>query len=105
MSRKRSVHPWLTSQCLSASASALFRLEWLMKMRATSTLVRSTIELAHALGLRVVAEGVEDEASLRLLVDLGCDLAQGYLISRPKPPDEVTLQARTPFGQAPSPVE
>ena len=66
---------------------------------ATSTdsrnlaLVRSTIDLAHALGLRVVAEGVEDEASFDMLVALGCDLAQGYLISKPKQPDEVELTA------------
>jgi EAL domain-containing protein (putative c-di-GMP-specific phosphodiesterase class I) len=55
------------------------------------TLVRSTIELAHALGLRVVAEGVEDAPSLDLLSGLGCDLAQGYLISRPKPASELAL--------------
>lgn len=54
-------------------------------------LVRSTISLAHALGLRVVAEGVEDEASLDLLVGFECDLAQGYLISKPKPATEVEL--------------
>jgi EAL domain-containing protein (putative c-di-GMP-specific phosphodiesterase class I) len=46
-------------------------------------LVRSTIELGHGLGLRVVAEGVEDEATLDLLRELRCDLAQGYFISRP----------------------
>jgi EAL domain-containing protein (putative c-di-GMP-specific phosphodiesterase class I) len=46
-------------------------------------LVRSTIELGHALGLRVVAEGVEDLATLEMLGQLGCDLAQGYFISRP----------------------
>jgi EAL domain-containing protein (putative c-di-GMP-specific phosphodiesterase class I) len=54
-------------------------------------LVQSTIELAHSLGLRVVAEGVEDVASLELLKELGCDLAQGYLISRPKRPDGLDL--------------
>jgi len=55
-------------------------------------LVRSTIDLAHALGLRVVAEGVEDEESFDLLAELGCDLAQGYLISKPLPPDELSLE-------------
>jgi diguanylate cyclase (GGDEF)-like protein len=55
------------------------------------TLVRSTIELAHALGLRVVAEGVEEAPSMDLLSGLGCDLAQGYLISRPKPASELVL--------------
>ncbi len=56
-------------------------------------LVRSTIELAHALGLRVVAEGIEDEPSFELLSALGSDLAQGYLISRPRPADEIDLTA------------
>jgi len=46
-------------------------------------IVRSTIELAHSLGLNVVAEGVETEACLDELRALGCDLAQGYLISGP----------------------
>jgi diguanylate cyclase (GGDEF)-like protein len=54
-------------------------------------LVRSTIELAHSLGLRVVAEGVEDEASFGLLADLACDIAQGYLIGKPQPADRVAL--------------
>jgi diguanylate cyclase (GGDEF)-like protein len=56
-------------------------------------LVQSTIELAHSLGLRVVAEGVEDVASLELLRELGCDLAQGYLISTPKPAGALDLAA------------
>lgn len=46
-------------------------------------IVRSTIDLAHNMGLRVVAEGVEDETTLALLRSLGCDLAQGYHMSRP----------------------
>jgi EAL domain-containing protein (putative c-di-GMP-specific phosphodiesterase class I) len=46
-------------------------------------LVRSTIAMAHELGLEVVAEGVEDEACLDLLREMGCDQVQGYLISRP----------------------
>ena len=54
-------------------------------------LVRSTIGLGHALGLRVVAEGIEDHETLQLLADFGCDLAQGYLISRPVPASAVTL--------------
>jgi diguanylate cyclase (GGDEF)-like protein len=48
-------------------------------------LVRSTIGLGHALGLRVVAEGIETQETLSLLAALGCDLAQGFLISRPMP--------------------
>ena len=47
--------------------------------------VRSTIDLAHNLGLTVVAEGVEDEAAMRVLKKYNCDIAQGYLISKPLP--------------------
>ena len=62
-------------------------------------LVHATIDLGHALGLRVVAEGIEDRLTLELLTDLGCDIGQGYFISRPMPADEVT------FGSIPtSPV-
>jgi diguanylate cyclase (GGDEF)-like protein/PAS domain S-box-containing protein len=46
-------------------------------------IVRSTIDLAHNLGLEVVAEGVENEAAARALANLGCETAQGYLYSRP----------------------
>lgn len=46
-------------------------------------IVRSTIDLAHALEMEVVAEGVEHQAALALLSVMGCDMAQGYLISRP----------------------
>lgn len=52
-------------------------------------IVRSTIGLAHSLNLKVVAEGVEDADSLALLSEMGCDQAQGYYLSRPKPLDEV----------------
>jgi diguanylate cyclase (GGDEF)-like protein len=55
-------------------------------------IVRSTIELGHNLGLRVVAEGVEDAESLALLQELRCDLAQGFHLARPAPADDVTLQ-------------
>jgi EAL domain-containing protein (putative c-di-GMP-specific phosphodiesterase class I)/GGDEF domain-containing protein len=48
-------------------------------------LVRSTVDLAHSLGLRVTAEGVETPVALSLLAGMGCDLAQGYLIAKPMP--------------------
>jgi diguanylate cyclase len=51
-------------------------------------MVRSTINLAHDLGLQVVAEGIEDSATLDKLRDLQCDYAQGYFISKPVGPDE-----------------
>lgn len=50
-----------------------------------SVIVRSTIEMSHSLGLKVVAEGVEYERSLHLLKRWQCDAVQGYLISRPLP--------------------
>jgi len=59
-------------------------------------IVRSTVELARNLGLQVVAEGIEDGETWERLVALGCDLAQGYHISRPLPADalEVWLAER-----------
>jgi diguanylate cyclase (GGDEF)-like protein len=55
-----------------------------------SIIVRSTIDLAHQLGLRAIAEGVEDPALLARLRTLECDAAQGHVISRALPPDELT---------------
>jgi EAL domain-containing protein (putative c-di-GMP-specific phosphodiesterase class I) len=52
------------------------------------TIVRSTIEMAHALGLKVVAEGVEDADTLARLGRHRCDEAQGYHIARPMPADQ-----------------
>jgi diguanylate cyclase (GGDEF)-like protein/PAS domain S-box-containing protein len=53
-------------------------------------LVQGVITLAHALGLVVIAEGVEHEAQLAILRELGCDRAQGFLFSRPVPPEELS---------------
>ena len=54
-----------------------------------AVIVRSTIDLGRNLGLGVVAEGVEDPEVLEELRRLGCDVAQGYLMSRPIPGDEL----------------
>ncbi|MGE5828867.1 MAG: putative bifunctional diguanylate cyclase/phosphodiesterase [Micromonosporaceae bacterium] len=54
-----------------------------------AAVVRSIIELARALGLRVVAEGVEDELTRRMLVEAGCEVAQGWLYARPMPADQL----------------
>jgi EAL domain-containing protein (putative c-di-GMP-specific phosphodiesterase class I)/CHASE2 domain-containing sensor protein len=62
--------------------------------RGDAILVRSTIDLAHELGLKVVAEGVEDEACLDYLASVGCDLVQGYLISKPVSSDEIATLLR-----------
>lgn len=61
----------------------------LHKNDRTLKIVSSTIELAHALGLVVVAEGVEDLKTYQVLSGLNCDRIQGYLISKPVPGDEV----------------
>jgi diguanylate cyclase (GGDEF)-like protein len=66
-----------------------------------SDLIRATIQLGHSLGLRIVAEGVEDAATLALLRELRCDLAQGYFISKPKPARELNLQSIRPEQQTP----
>ena len=70
-------------------------------------IVQSAIDLGHNLGLRVVAEGVEDARSLGVLRDLGCDTAQGYLVSRPLPPDRLLTWLATSATQAvvPAPRE
>jgi EAL domain-containing protein (putative c-di-GMP-specific phosphodiesterase class I) len=66
-----------------------------------TTIVRSTIELGHSLGLKVVAEGVEDSEGFALLRELGCDSAQGYYMSPPLPANDFrawlngTLPTRT----------
>ena len=56
----------------------------------------STIDLGRNLGLKVVAEGVESEEIWEQLNDLGCDIAQGFFLSRPVPGDELAawLKAR-----------
>jgi diguanylate cyclase (GGDEF)-like protein len=58
--------------------------------KRSRTIVHSTIDLAHDLGLRVVAEGVETQRALDLLRDYGCDLAQGFLIGEPAPAADIT---------------
>ncbi|MDQ1404236.1 MAG: hypothetical protein QOG03_2552 [Actinomycetota bacterium] len=58
-------------------------------------IVRSVIDLAHNLGLKTVAEGIEDQATLVQLTDLGCDVAQGYHLAYPMPAEDLDLWLRT----------
>ena len=58
------------------------------------------VSLAHTLGLRVVAEGVEDDEQVRLLRELGCDQIQGFYVSHPVPADQIVAPAARP-GAAP----
>ncbi|MBA3668421.1 MAG: EAL domain-containing protein [Sphingomonas sp.] len=67
----------------------------------SAVVVRTIIDLAHGLGLTVTGEGIETVEQLRLLRDMGCDVAQGYLISKALPPGELASwykgwQARWP---------
>lgn len=59
-----------------------------------STIVRSTIDLGHNLGLKVVAEGVEDLAAWKMLRSLGCDDAQGFFMSKPLSPRALIVWMR-----------
>lgn len=63
-------------------------------------IVGGIISLAQSLYLQVVAEGVEDQQQLSLLAGMGCDLIQGYLFSRPVPPDEFAEMLRAGNRQA-----
>ena len=53
-----------------------------------TAIVRAVVEMSHSLDLAVVAEGVETDEQRRLLLDLGCEYAQGYLFGRPAPPED-----------------
>ncbi|MFH8804801.1 putative bifunctional diguanylate cyclase/phosphodiesterase [Streptomyces sp. NPDC017936] len=65
-----------------------------------AAIVRCTVDLAHSLGLLVVAEGVEDDETWERLRDLGCDAVQGWLVAAAMPPEETTawLRARGSRG-------
>jgi EAL domain-containing protein (putative c-di-GMP-specific phosphodiesterase class I) len=52
-------------------------------------IVQSIIDLAHNLEMRVVAEGIENQQTLDMLISMGCDHGQGYYIGRPMPIDEM----------------
>jgi EAL domain-containing protein (putative c-di-GMP-specific phosphodiesterase class I)/CheY-like chemotaxis protein len=78
---------------------------FIVEARASSRaliIIKSTIDLAHALGMLVVAEGIEDGETAALLHDIGCDVGQGFHFSKPMPGDAVTryIQRRAP--RAPS---
>jgi Amt family ammonium transporter len=70
---------------------------------ANAAIVKSVTAIAEALGLGVVAEGVETEAQLRAITELGCHQVQGFLFSRPVPPEQAIrlldeMPAKTPAG-------
>ena len=59
-------------------------------------IIKATIDMAHALGLIVVAEGVETREQEECLCDLGCNRAQGYFYARPQPPEAITEMLALP---------
>ena len=61
----------------------------LMTDEQNEAIVRTTIELAHNMNLQVVAEGIEDEQTLRQISDMGCEEAQGYFLSKPVSSDDL----------------
>ncbi len=71
---------------LKIDQSFVFRLE---RETADTTIVRAAVSLAHQLGLRVVAEGVENEVTRARVAEMGCDLFQGYGLARPMPEEQV----------------
>lgn len=67
----------------------------MLENRSDLVMVQSTIALAHSLGRKVVAEGVEHQNVLDALVDMGCDVAQGYIIGRPMSMDSLSKRLST----------
>lgn len=73
--------------------------------RNDATIVRSTVELGHSLGLKVIAEGVEGQGTWDQLKALGCDAAQGYYMSRPVPAEQLQKWLQeSPWGRRSLPV-
>lgn len=60
-----------------------FFIRQLSLMKGTYYIVESAINLAHNLGLKIIAEGIEDTETEKMLIDMGCDMGQGYLYSKP----------------------
>jgi EAL domain-containing protein (putative c-di-GMP-specific phosphodiesterase class I) len=73
----------------------------LSSVESDAVIVRSIIDLAHNLGVTVVAEAVEDEATMNQLISYGCDVAQGFHFSPPVPGDELIAWLESSvFGRA-----
>jgi diguanylate cyclase (GGDEF)-like protein len=66
----------------------------LLTEHSNEAVVAAIINLGHGLGMKIVAEGVEDASTLQLLTDLGCDIAQGFYLSRPLTPADATRWLR-----------
>lgn len=75
------------------------------RSRDCRLIVQSVVELAHGLGLTVTAEGVETIEQLRLIGELGCDVAQGYLISQPLAPERLIRWKQEFRGRWPTMID
>ena len=77
---------------LVAALPGVFRASWALLVREGEGVVRASAGApqSEGLGMRVVAEGVEDRVTWDALLDLGCDVAQGWYVCRPQPADVVT---------------
>jgi EAL domain-containing protein (putative c-di-GMP-specific phosphodiesterase class I) len=74
------------------------------RLERDTAIVTAVIGLAHALDLEAIGEGVEDERQLAALTELGCDLAQGFLLGRPEAGVLVTPPGGALTGPAPGPL-
>ena len=86
---------------LSAFPVQVLKVDGTFVTRMTSneqdrTIVASVIGLAHALGIAALAEGVETDQQLEMLVEMGCDEVQGFRLGSPVPGDLLLAQARHP---------
>jgi EAL domain-containing protein (putative c-di-GMP-specific phosphodiesterase class I) len=66
----------------------------------SQAVVRAIIELAHGLNMQAIAEGIETQAQLEILQQLGCDLGQGYLLHRPMKHDQLNELLKTYASEA-----
>jgi EAL domain-containing protein (putative c-di-GMP-specific phosphodiesterase class I) len=69
------------------------------KSRDARIIIRAIIDLAHNLGLKATAEGIETEETRRMLLDFGCDTAQGYLFAKPMPAEALVDWVRGRLGR------
>ncbi|MDD3448573.1 MAG: EAL domain-containing protein, partial [Gammaproteobacteria bacterium] len=85
----------LPAACIKVDQSFVQRVETESGARE---IVRAAVAMAHAMGMEVVAEGVENARAIDLVTELGCDLAQGYYLCRPLPAPECRAWMERPGG-------
>lgn len=73
-----------------------------MRSETDRIVLRSVVDLCHDLGLLVVAEGIEEQEQLDVIADCGCNLAQGYLLSKPQPAETIRIHLTEQVGSQPA---